>query len=99
MALALGKLDKTTGIAFARLFDSLKLSMSKQREIFSLVNEIAHRDDLPMLAVLEAPALQAVLNDSHFDRNQRAQKIRKYLVFSVFLSLFWWPRSFIYILL
>lgn len=79
MALALGKLDKTTGIAFARLFDSLKLSMSKQREIFSLVNEIAHRDDLPMMAVLEAPALQAVLNDNHFDRNQKAQKIRKYL--------------------
>lgn len=79
MALELGKLDKKTGIAFAHLFADLKLGLNKQREIFTLVNEIAHRDDLPIMAVLKAPVLQAILNNDHFDRNQRTQKIRKYL--------------------
>jgi ParB family transcriptional regulator, chromosome partitioning protein len=79
MALELGKLDKKTGIAFTQLFADLKLGLNKQREIFTLVNEIAHRDGLPMMAVIKAPELQVILNDNHFDRNQRAQKIREYL--------------------
>lgn len=79
MALDLGKLDKKTGIAFAQIFENLKLSLSKQREIFTLVKEIAHRNDLPLLAVLKKPELRAILDDGHFDRNQKAQKIRKHL--------------------
>ena len=79
MALELGKLDEKTGIGFAQLFDSLKLSLSKQREIFTMINEIAHRDDASMLAVLENPALQAILNNNQLDGNQKARKIRKHL--------------------
>lgn len=79
MALELGKLDKKTGIGFAQLFNSLKLSLSKQREILTLVKEIAHRDDAPILTVLKEPEMQAIINNNHFDGNQKARKIRKYL--------------------
>jgi len=79
MALELGKFDKKTGIGFAQLFNSLKLSLSKQREILTLVKEIAHRDDAPILTVLKEPEMQTILNNNHFDGNQKARKIRKYL--------------------
>jgi hypothetical protein len=79
MALALGRLDEKTGIGFAQLFASLKLSLNKQKEIFTLIKEIAHRDDVSMLTVLAAPELQAMFNDNHFDINQKARFIRSYL--------------------
>jgi len=52
MALELGSLEKETGKGFAKLFANLKLSLSKQREMLTLVKEIAHRDDASMLEVL-----------------------------------------------
>lgn len=79
MALELGSLEKETGKGFAELFANLKLSLSKQREILTLVKEIAHRDDASLLEVLNDNALQNILNNNHFDRNQKASKIRKYL--------------------
>lgn len=79
MALALGRLDEKTGSELVQLFAGLKLSLNKQREIFTLIKEIAHRDDTPMLTVLAEPELQAMLNSNHFDVNQRARYIRSYL--------------------
>ena len=79
MALELGSLEKETGKDFAKLFANLKLSLSKQREMLTLVKEIAHRDNAPMLKVLNDDALQNILNNNHFDRNQKASKIRRHL--------------------
>lgn len=79
MALELGRLDRETGIGFAQLFGSLQLSLSKQREIFTLAKEIAHRDDTSMLEVLKDHTMQGILDNNHFDRNQKARKIRRYL--------------------
>ncbi len=79
MALELGSLEKETGKDFAKLFANLKLSLSKQREMLTLVKEIAHRDDTSMLEVLNDNTLQSILNNNHFDRNQKASKIRRHL--------------------
>jgi ParB family chromosome partitioning protein len=79
MALELGSLEKETGKGFSKLFANLKLSLSKQREMLTLVKEIAHRDDAFMLEVLNDNAIQNILNNNHFDRNQKVSKIRRYL--------------------
>lgn len=79
MALELDSLEKETGKSFAKLFANLKSSLSKQREMLTLVKEIAHRDDVSMLKVLNDNVLQNILNNSHFDRNQKASKVRRYL--------------------
>lgn len=79
MALELGKLERQVGTAFAKLFEDLKLSLSKQREIITLAREIALRDEISILDLFEANYLQEVLCDEELDRNQKAGRIRLYL--------------------
>ena len=79
MALELGKLPGDSVEGFVKLFDHLKLSLNKQREIFTFVKEIALRDDIPIPRVLEDKHLQEILSRDDFDRNQKIRKIRIYL--------------------
>jgi ParB family chromosome partitioning protein len=79
MALELGKLPGDSVKGFVKLFDHLKLSLNKQREIFTFVKEIAWRDDITIPRVLEDKHLQGILNRDDFDRNQKIRKIRIYL--------------------
>jgi ParB family chromosome partitioning protein len=79
MALELGKLERPVGKAFAKLFEDLKLSLSKQREIVTLAGEIALRDDISILDLFDEKYLQEVLCDEALDRNQKAGRIRLYL--------------------
>lgn len=66
-------------VVFARLFEQLKLSLNKQREIFTLVGEIAHREDTSIRRVLACETLQQILADEDLDRGQKGQKIRSLL--------------------
>lgn len=77
MAMELGSLSQRIGEDFAKLFGLLKLSLNKQREIVTLINEIAHRENISIQKVLQS--LQKVLNDENLDRNQKIHKIRVYL--------------------
>jgi len=79
MALELGQLDPSTGESFATLFRDLKLSLSKQREILTLVAEIAKREDLPMQAILSANTVSGTHLSRDLDRTQKTQTIRNYL--------------------
>ncbi|UCD89562.1 MAG: ParB N-terminal domain-containing protein, partial [Desulfobacterales bacterium] len=79
MALDLNRLERETGLGFVELFANLKLSLSKQREILTLIKEIARRDDATMLEVLNDDALEDILNNDRFDRNQKSSKISTYL--------------------
>ncbi len=78
MAIELGMLDCDVGIAFANLFDDLKLSLNKQREIITLIKEIAIRDDVSIMEVLQESDFLEILNDNDLDRSQKSQKIRFY---------------------
>ncbi|MBW2100874.1 MAG: hypothetical protein JRG68_09015 [Deltaproteobacteria bacterium] len=79
MALELGKFERELGVAFANLFEDLKLSLSKQREIITLAQEISLRDDISIPDLFEENYLQETLSDEDLDRNQKAGRIRLYL--------------------
>ncbi len=79
MALELGKLEADAGVAFARLFETLKLSLNKQREIITRSMEIALREDISILNVIMGDDFQSILNNEDLDRNQKARNIRFYL--------------------
>jgi len=79
VALLLSKIEPDAAIEFAVVFEQLKLSLSKQREIISLVEEIAIREGTGMINVLRNDFLKETLSDNDFDRNKKAQRIRYYL--------------------
>jgi len=79
MALELGRLQQEAGESFAKLFETLKLSLNKQREILTLVKEISLREDISILKVIENNVLQKILTNEDLDKNQKISKIRIYL--------------------
>ena len=79
MALELGRLKLEAGECLAKLFQTLTLSLNKQREILSLVKEISLREDISILKVIENDNLQKILTNKNLDRNQKIRKIRIYL--------------------
>lgn len=78
-ALQLGRLDRGTGIALALLFTEIKASLNKQREILTLITEIAVRETLAVREVVGAPELRDIIGKADMDRNQKAGAIRSYL--------------------
>lgn len=79
MALELGHLQLETGECLTKLFQTLTLSLNKQREILSWVKEISLREDISMLKVLKNDNLQKILTNKNLDRNQKIREIRIYL--------------------
>ncbi len=79
MALELGKFQRDVGEGFAKLFETLKLSLNKQKEILTLVKEISLREDIPVLKMIKTDRVQKILTNEDLDRNQKIRKIRIYL--------------------
>ncbi|MCP4690378.1 MAG: ParB/RepB/Spo0J family partition protein [Desulfobacterales bacterium] len=79
MAQLLGDLDPGAAVELARLFLTLKLSLNKQREVYSLAEEIAARDDIAIPDLLAREPVQAIVNDENLDRSQKTGQIRRYL--------------------
>ncbi len=79
MAEELGRLAPDAASAFARLFRRLGLGLNRQREILSLVTEIAAREGRPVLEILTGHELEECLLDPAADRGHAAQQIRRRL--------------------
>ena len=79
VALALAEWSSADAQKLISLFNALNLSLNKQREILTMVREIATREDVSVLQVLDSPHLKNILNNRNLDKNQKARKIRKYL--------------------
>ena len=79
IALELGKLEYDAGIAIAVLFDKLKPGFNKQKEILTLFYEIASREGVPILELLNGDELQSILSDNEPDRNRIINILRQYL--------------------
>ncbi|MBU0545594.1 MAG: ParB N-terminal domain-containing protein [Proteobacteria bacterium] len=79
MALELGKMENDAGIAIAELFEKLKPGLNKQREILTLLYEIASREGVSIIKLLNGEELQDILSDTEPDRNQKINKLRQYL--------------------
>ncbi|MCU0558854.1 MAG: ParB/RepB/Spo0J family partition protein [Desulfobacterales bacterium] len=79
MAGELGGMPAAAAAAFARLFRRLKTSLNKQREIVTLVVEIAAREGIDPCAVLGDPALAGIQGGEELDRNEQTRRIRRRL--------------------
>ncbi|CAB1061302.1 hypothetical protein D1BOALGB6SA_6075 [Olavius sp. associated proteobacterium Delta 1] len=79
MANELAMLEPDTAVDLARLFEQLNLSLNKQREIVTLIGEIARREDISIRQVLAFEAFQHILTDGDLDRGQKGRKIRSFL--------------------
>ena len=79
MANELAMHEPDAAVGFARLFEQLKLGLNKQKEIVTLIGEIARREDIPICQVLAADPFQQILADQDLDRGQKGQKIRSFL--------------------
>jgi len=79
MACEIKRMEEGLAVAFARLFRELKTSLNKQREIVTLVAEIARREGIDPGHVLAEERLSRVLDTQELDRNQKTQHIRKLL--------------------
>ncbi|MCP4367980.1 MAG: ParB N-terminal domain-containing protein [Deltaproteobacteria bacterium] len=79
MALELEMLKKDEGSAFAVLFEKLKLSLNKQREILTYIKEIAIIENIPIINLLTKNHLWEIANDEELDKNKKTNLIRSYL--------------------
>ncbi|MBW2180932.1 MAG: ParB N-terminal domain-containing protein [Deltaproteobacteria bacterium] len=79
MALELEMLEKDEGSAFAVLYEKLKLSLNKQREILTHIKEIAIIDNISIINLLTKSHLREITDDKELDRSQKINKIRLYL--------------------
>ena len=79
MALTLGKHDPETGALLADIFQNLGLGLNVQRETLLLAEEIAARESLTVLTVLQSKRVQDILVDPNLDRTQKRQFFREYL--------------------
>jgi ParB/RepB/Spo0J family partition protein len=79
MALELKRLDSATAESLGRLFADLKLGLNRQRELFSLLTEIARREEITLSELLNEPALRNLLSAPEIDRSQKAGQLRSLL--------------------
>ena len=79
MANELESLEADIAIAFTRLFDQLKIGLNKQKEIVTLVKEIARREDLSPQDVMADKHFIEITTHRDLDRGQKSRKLRSYL--------------------
>ena len=79
VALELEMFGKDEGDAFATLFNDLKLSLNKQREIINRVKEISIRDEISVLSLLETGCIRKIVKNKDMDRARKVNKIRLFL--------------------
>jgi hypothetical protein len=79
MACELGRMEEGLALAHARLLRQLKTSLNKQREIVTLVAEIARREGIDPRQVLAEERLTRLLDAPDVDHNQKTQRLRRLL--------------------
>ena len=79
MAKVLESMESDLAIAFVRLFEQLKIGLNKQREILTMVKEIARRDGLSSQAVMAEKPFIEIMTDRKIDRSQKSRQLRAYL--------------------
>lgn len=75
----LAALEPDVAVVFARLFEQLKLSLNKQKELVTLISEIARREDISIRQAVANETLQHIIHDEELDRGQKGRLIRTFL--------------------
>jgi ParB family chromosome partitioning protein len=78
-ALVLKRLDSATAESLGCLFADLKLGLNRQREILSLMTEIARREEIRVIELLNEPALRNLLSAPDLERSQKAGQLQSLL--------------------
>lgn len=76
MAMEIGAMPPDEASAVVKLFASLNLSLNKQREVLTLIREIALRETISVLDLVEENRLKEILTDTDLDRVQKTRLIR-----------------------
>jgi ParB family chromosome partitioning protein len=79
MAGELAMLPDDAAILMVRLFEKLKLSLSRQRETIALVTEIARCQDMSIRQVLSHETFLRIADDDELDRVRKTRQIRDFL--------------------
>ena len=79
IAVELGMLEQNAAILLTNLFHEFKFSLNKQKEIITLIKEIAFRENISIMEALRKCDFPDILNREDLDRTQKTQKIRAYL--------------------
>jgi len=78
-ALRLSRLDPESRECLARLFISLRLSVSKQAEVITTVAEIGLRDGVSLRTVTGDPDIQSTLTNDKLNRPQKGDAVLRLL--------------------
>ena len=79
VALDLSRFEPGTAVALVSLFDQLNPGLNKQRQLILLFNEIALRENMPILNLLNEKAVRKILDNPELDRVQKSQQINSHL--------------------
>ena len=79
MADELYKMEEPAAMILARLFMELKLNQNKQKEIFSHLKEIAHREKRGTQEILLSERIPEVLDEKDLDNLQKTKLVRSKL--------------------
>ncbi len=79
MALRLAQLDADDAVAVAEIFNTFNLSLNKQREILTLTQEIAARDDISIQQLLAGKEIKNLMVAETTDKAEKTRMLRQYL--------------------
>ena len=79
IALRLAALDDEDAIEFANIFNILKPSLNKQREILTLAQEIAARENITLQQLLHEREIKELTDSDSIDRGAQIRVLRQYL--------------------
>jgi hypothetical protein len=75
-AVDLSEFSPEDALSLLDLLKELKLSQNKQKEIITLVREIAIREDIRFSDVLQSGQVRGIMDQRKFNRNEKGSKIR-----------------------
>jgi ParB-like chromosome segregation protein Spo0J len=78
-ALEIGEMSSRDQKAALEFMSTLRMSVSKQKEVLSLTRDIAGRDGLGIGEVLQAPDIRRIIDDDAIESNQKTALVRKML--------------------
>jgi ParB family transcriptional regulator, chromosome partitioning protein len=78
-ALQIHRLKKEDRTALCRLLRSLNASLNIQRELMTLIGDIAFRDGVPMAALIAREEIESILQNEDTERPQKVRVLRRLL--------------------
>ncbi len=79
IAVELSLLKQPEIMEFTNIFNHLYMGLNTQKEVITLVREIAKREDTQIGQVLNDPEVESIWNDDNVDPRTKTRKLRSYL--------------------